>query len=111
MRIAPQRNDLLHRIGVADRILLREETDAARPLRPLEGADIPPLQRYPPRIGHALRNRLDQRGFARAVRPDEHQPLPRPKLEGKAVHHRLRAVAHRDVFRPEHRPHPAFRAR
>ena len=111
MGVAPQADHFFHRVGVPDGVLLREHAEPAGQLRGLQRADAAPLEQNFARIGNALRNRFNQRGFARAVGTGQHKPLPCAQGEGKIIDYGVFAVAYRDVPNFQHRVHRAFLVR
>ena len=59
-------------------------------------------------VGNALSDGGDQRAFARAVRPDQHEPLAFFQRKGQAADGGIRAIAHGEIFRVQHELPPAF---
>ena len=57
----------------------------------------------PARIGHALRDGVQGRGLARAVRPDDHEPLPFFHGERKPVDDFFLPKLHRQARNFQHR--------
>ena len=108
MGIASQLHYLLHRVRVAHAVPLGQYPQPPCQLSRFVCTGIPALQLHSSRIGYALGDGLDQRGFSHAVRPHKHQPLPLLQREGKIVHGRMAAVADGDVFHFQHIRHPAF---
>ena len=108
MRVTAQGNDFLHRVAVADRMLLRQHADLPGQLRRPEIAQVLSFQPNGPFIGNALSDGGDQRAFARAVRPDQHEPLAFFQRNGQAADGGIRAIAHGEIFRVQHELPPAF---
>ena len=108
MRVTAQGNDFLHRVAVADRMLLRQHTDLPGQLRRPEIAQVLSFQPNGSFVGNALSDGGDQRAFARAVRPNQHEPLAFFQRNGQAADGGIRAIAHGEIFHVQHELPPAF---